>query len=65
MFQENKILDEKWKIILIANIGFLVWGHFVNYKFLKTWIQMFGSIYWLKLIIGGRHAYESYGKKIV
>jgi hypothetical protein len=46
-------LNEKWKITTIENIGFLVWVHFQNYKFSKTWTKMFCSIYCEKTCLKG------------
>jgi hypothetical protein len=61
--KKNGDLNEKWKIVTIESLVFLILGNFQNCKFLKTWIEMFCSLLLEKLMVDSGCAYDPCGPK--
>jgi len=61
----KRFVHKKWKIAIGVSLDFLVSNKLQNCKILKTCIKMLCSIYHTILVVDKRHAYESFGKRIV
>ncbi len=65
LIKKRRFVHKKWKFGIGVSLDFLVSSKLQNCKFLKTCIKMLCSIYHTILVVDKRHAYESFGKRIV
>jgi len=60
---DEDIMVQKWKIVFVESLVFLVLSSFHNYKFLDDWTKIQWFINNTNSTIAGRHPYDWCGKK--